>query len=59
MQIYKKTSTSGYPDRHPEHEHAERIPMHPDDFKGLLAWIMAKQSREPVPEKPVFSRRIG
>ena len=59
MQIYKKTSTSGNPYRHPEHEHSERIPMHPDDFKGLLAWIMAKQSREPVPEKPVFYNPLG
>jgi hypothetical protein len=28
----------------------EKIPMHPDDFNGLLAWIMAKQHNEKIPE---------
>ena len=26
--------------------HAETIPMDPEDFAGLLAWVRAKEERE-------------
>jgi hypothetical protein len=29
-----------------------KLPMHPDDFAGLLAWTTAKRFHEPGPEKP-------
>jgi hypothetical protein len=30
---------------------SERVPMHPDDFAGLLAWTTAKRFHETGPEK--------
>lgn len=42
----------------------EKIPMHPDDFNALLAWITAKRFHETGLEKgfadtPVYHRIIG
>jgi hypothetical protein len=42
----------------------ENIPMHPDDFNALLAWITAKRSNETgieksFAERPVYSWIIG
>ncbi len=40
-------------------EMTEKIPMHPDDFNALLAWIRAKRSHETefernLPERSVY-----
>jgi hypothetical protein len=40
-------------------DHAEPVPMHPDDSEALLAWITAKRFHERVlnetfAEQPVF-----
>jgi hypothetical protein len=45
-------------------EPTEKIPMHPDDFNALLAWITAKRYHEKDLEKsfverPVYSMIIG
>ena len=42
----------------------EKIPMHPDDFNALLAWITAKRFHETGDEKscterPVYSHFLG
>ena len=46
---------------HPSGNHAETMPMHPDDFKAHLAWITAKRLSEMVlketsAEKPAYYR---
>jgi len=40
---------------------SEHVPMHPDDFAGLMSWITAKRFRElglekTYREKPVYFR---
>ena len=45
-------------------EHTETVPMHPDDFEALLAWIMAKRFHELVLKKtfhenPLYYRIVG
>ena len=42
----------------------ENLPMHPDDFAGLMSWITAKRFHETgaekiYREKPVYFRIIG
>lgn len=29
---------------------SEKVPMHPDDFAGLMSWITAKRSHETGPD---------
>jgi hypothetical protein len=36
----------------------EKIPMHPDDFNALLAWIRAKRSHETEFEKSLQERPV-
>ena len=43
---------------------SDRVPMHPDDFAGLMSWITAKRSHETghentCPEIPVYFGLIG
>ena len=44
-------------------EPGERVPMHPDDFSALLAWITAKRFQEmdraKTAETPVYYGIIG
>jgi hypothetical protein len=45
-------------------DHAENVPMHPDDFEAHHAWIMAKRFhelglKERSGEKTVYYRIIG
>jgi len=42
----------------------ENLPMHPDDFAGLMSWIMAKRLHETgregaAREMPVYFRILG
>ena len=48
----------------PAGESVEQVPMHPDDFKAHLAWVIAKRFHELVmnetcAEKPMYRRIIG
>ena len=45
-------------------EHTEQKPMHPDDFKAHLAWVIAKRfheliGKETYVKKPMYRRIIG
>jgi hypothetical protein len=63
MQSVEHTQDSLY-GMQPAGECAEPIPMHPDDFKAHLAWVIAKRfheltGKETYAEKDMCRRIIG
>jgi hypothetical protein len=61
MEFVPRTDISG---KWPEKTSNGKIPMHPDDFTALLAWISAKRFQETISgkhfaEKPVWFTLIS